>query len=437
MKLAVLGAGYVGLVAGTCFADAGNHVTVVDTNPDRVTALERGEVPIYEPGLAEIVVRNSERGRLRFTTSVGEAVPGAEVVILAVGTPSAPDGTVDLSHILQAARDVASALTGPAVVVTKSTVPVGFHRTLAEVLATHGSHSCAVVSNPEFLKEGTAVRDFMGPDRVVIGAVDPRAIETMRHLYSAFMRRSDRLIVMDPTSAELTKYACNAMLAARVSFMNEISQLCEHYGADVTRVRTGMGSDPRIGPHFLYASLGYGGSCFPKDVSALVSMGRAANIPMRLVEATEMANAGQRERFFERIRQHFGGQLGDKRIAVWGLAFKARTDDIRESAAITLVERLAGAGAQVVAHDPKAMPNVRRMLGERTLELVDDEYAALDGADALVICTEWQAYRSPDFAQVRERMRGAIVFDGRNLYEPEWMETTGLTYVSIGRPVVG
>ncbi|TNE89794.1 MAG: UDP-glucose/GDP-mannose dehydrogenase family protein [Deltaproteobacteria bacterium] len=436
MKLAVLGAGYVGLVAGTCFSDTGNHVTVVDTNPERVASLNRGEVPIYEPGLAEIIKRNTERGRLRFTTSVSEAVPGAQVVILAVGTPSAPDGTVNLDYILQAARDVAGAMTGYTVLVTKSTVPVGFHKQLAELVSAHTEHPFAVVSNPEFLKEGTAVSDFMGPDRVILGATDERAIETMRHLYSAFMRRSDRLIVMDPTSAELTKYACNAMLAARVSFMNEMSQLCDHYGADVTQVRVGMGTDPRIGPHFLYASLGYGGSCFPKDVSALVSMGRAANIPMRMVEATEMANAGQRERFFERVRHHFDGKLADKRIAVWGLAFKARTDDIRESAAITLVERLAGAGAHVVAHDPKAMDNARKRLGERTLTLVDDEYAALDEADALVICTEWQAYRTPDFAQIKERMKGDIIFDGRNLYDLEWMAETELTYVSIGRPSV-
>lgn len=437
LKLAVIGAGYVGLVAGTCFSDAGNHVVVVDTNAERVAALGRGEIPIYEPGLSELVTRNVKAARLSFTTDVADAVPEAEVVILAVGTPSAPDGKVELAYIHQAARDVARAMKGFTVLVTKSTVPVGFHKELAAIVESETDEPFAVVSNPEFLKEGSAVRDFMGPDRVVIGSDDPRAIDAMKHLYSAFMRRSDRLIVMDPTSAELTKYACNAMLAARVSFMNEVSQLCDHFGADVSDVRVGMGSDPRIGPHFLYASLGYGGSCFPKDVSALVSMGRGANIPMRLVEATQMANAEQRERFFERIRHHFDGQLHDKRIAVWGLAFKARTDDIRESAAITLVERLVGSGASVLAHDPKAMANAKQRLGDRTIAFVEDEYEALAEADALVICTEWREYRSPDFARIREAMKGDVIFDGRNLYDLDRMRGTGLRYESIGRPTVG
>ena len=436
MNVAVVGAGYVGLVAGACFADAGNHVVMIDRDVAKVRALEAGDIPIYEPGLSEIVQRNVDASRLRFVSRISEGLQSVEVVILAVGTPSADDGSVDLGAILGAAREVAENLEGSAVVVTKSTVPVGFCTRLQQLFTEHCAHDVAVVSNPEFLKEGAAVADFTSPDRVIIGATDERAIAVMRHLYSAFMRRSDRLFVMDPVSAELTKYACNAMLAARVSFMNEMSRLCDAVGADVSNVRRGMGSDPRIGPQFLYASLGYGGSCFPKDVRALQAMGRQYNLPMRLVEATELANDEVRRAFFGRIERYFRPGLKDRTLAVWGLAFKAKTDDVRESPAMALVRQLVGAGATVHAHDPKAMANAQLELGEHGIRFFEDMYDALNGADALVICTEWQPYRTPNFGLVKERLASPVIFDGRNLYSLDYVAQTGFRYESIGRPVI-
>jgi len=436
MKITVIGSGYVGLVAGACFSDTGNDVTVVDIDPAKVELLRSGKLPIYEPGLQEIVDRNVAHGRLAFTTALPEAVQGTEVVVLAVGTPARTDGTVDMQWMEQAAKQVGEGLTGYAVIVTKSTVPVGTHARISNIISSVTDVEFDYVANPEFLKEGTAVGDFLRPDRVIVGLTSERALRVMRHIYAAFMRRSDRLLVMDPASAELTKYACNAMLATRISFMNELSHLCDRFGADISRVRRGMGTDHRIGPDFLYASLGYGGSCFPKDVQGLIAMGRGANHPMRIMEAVHLANREQRELMFGRIRQHFDGRLTGRKFAVWGLAFKARTDDVRESPALLLVQRLIGAGAEVAAYDPQAMSNAKAVLGERGITYCDDPYAALPGADALVVCTEWQEFRTPDFGRITELLSGHVIFDGRNLYDLDWMAGTELKYYSIGRPAV-
>ncbi|MDP6546545.1 MAG: UDP-glucose/GDP-mannose dehydrogenase family protein [Phycisphaerae bacterium] len=436
MKLAVIGSGYVGLVAGACFSDTGNDVTMVDIDPARVDMLREGKLPIYEPGLGEIVRRNAAEGRLTFTSDLPTAAGDAEVVILAVGTPSAPDGTVDMQWMDAAAEQVAGAITGYTVIVTKSTVPVGTHKRVSDIIAARTDVEFDYVSNPEFLKEGAAVGDFMKPDRVILGLSGDRPLQVMRHLYAPFMRRGDRILVMDPASAELTKYACNAMLATRISFMNELSQMCDHFGADVTHIRRGMGTDHRIGPDFLYPSLGYGGSCFPKDVQGMIAMGRSANRPVRVVEAVHLANIEQREAMFDRIKHYFGNRLGDCKIALWGLAFKARTDDVRESPAITIAQRLVGAGASLAVHDPQAMETAKGALGDKQIEYCPHMYDALNDADALVVCTEWQEFRTPDFARMARLMAGNVIFDGRNLYDLEWIANTPFRYYSIGRPAV-
>jgi len=437
MKLVVVGAGYVGLVSGTCFSDSGNDVKLVDVDGEKIERLRRGELPIYEPGLAEMVAKNAKEGRLDFTTDLPDAVKDAEVIFLAVGTPSTPDGSVDMRAIEAAAKQIGQAITGYVLVVTKSTVPVGTHRRVSEILSGVTDVEFDYVANPEFLKEGAAVDDFLKPDRVIVGLNSDRALRIMRHLYAPFMRRSDRMLVMDPASAELTKYACNAMLAVRVSFINEIAQLCERLGANVDNVRRGMGTDRRIGPDFLFPSLGYGGSCLPKDVRALISMGRTSNHPLRIIEATDLANREQREAMFKRIQLHYDGKLNDKRLAVWGIAFKARTDDVRESPALTLIQRLVGAGATVAAHDPKAIETAKDTLGEKHITYCDDMYQALNDAHGLVICTEWPQYRTPDFHRMRSLLADPVIFDGRNLYDLDWMAQTGLTYISVGRPTAG
>jgi len=437
MRVAVIGAGYVGLVAGACFSDTGNDVTLIDVDPRKVDALGRGETPIYEPGLGELIRTNIAAGRLQFTTDLASAVSGARVVVLAVGTPSAPDGTVDMRAMEQAAAEVGKAIRQYAVIVCKSTVPVGTHKRISEIIAGVTDVEFDYVANPEFLKEGAAVTDFLKPDRVILGVSSDRALRTMKHLYAPYMRRNDRMLVMDPTSAELTKYACNAMLATRITFMNELSRLCDRYGADISKIRSGMGSDRRIGPDFLYPSLGYGGSCFPKDVKGIIAMGRAVNHPMRIMEAVHLANAEQREDMIARIQHFFDGKLTDRKFAVWGLAFKARTDDVRESPALTVVQRLVGGGAEVAVHDPQAMDNARAVLGDGRIEYHEHMYDALGGADALVICTEWRQYRTPDFDRIKSLLARPVIFDGRNLYDPEWMGEVGITYHSIGRPVAG
>jgi UDPglucose 6-dehydrogenase len=432
MRIAVIGTGYVGLVAGAGFADMGNEVVCADTDAAKIAMLKRGEMPIYEPGLDKLIARNVEEGRLGFATDVGPAVAGAEVVILAVGTPPLPDGSADLGFIFQAAEAVARALTGWAAIVTKSTVPVGTGDRIEAIVRQHSRCPCAVVSNPEFLKEGDAVNDFLKPERVIVGTSDQRAVATLRTLYAPFTRSSDRMLIMDRRSAELTKYAANAMLATRISFMNDLANLCDAVGADIEHVRHGLGSDSRIGTKFLYAGVGFGGSCFPKDLRAAVSTGKQAGVALPLLEAVVAVNERQKHRLAEDMRRHFQGQLGGKRIALWGLAFKPGTDDLREAPSLALVEALLAGGAEVVATDPVAIPAARALLGDR-VRFVESSYACAEGADALAVVTEWREYRRPSFARLASIMRGKAVFDGRNIWEPAEVRQAGLVYHGIGR----
>lgn len=436
MRLAVIGTGYVGLVAGAGFSDFGNDVVCVDLDADRVRRLQQGEIPIHEPGLAELVRTNLDARRLSFTTDTAAAVKGADVVILAVGTPqSEVDGSADLSFIDEAARQVGRALTGFTVIVTKSTVPVGTADRIRAIVAKETSHEFAVASNPEFLKEGDAVNDFMKPSRVVVGVDDERAGRVLRSLYTPFVRINDRIMMMDVRSAELTKYASNAMLAVRISFMNEIAMLAEKVGADIERVRKAVGADPRIGPKFLFPGPGYGGSCFPKDVKALAHTAKSVGAHLEVVEAADRANVRQKKVLGQKVRDVFGGDLTGKRIAVWGLAFKPETDDIREAPALTLIADLREAGATVVGYDPAAMPNIKALLGD-SVELAFDEYSAVKGAHALVLVTEWKQFRGADFRRLRDLMAQPIAIDGRNIWEPDVLKALGFTYQAIGRPRV-
>lgn len=433
MKIAVVGTGYVGLVTGAGFSDFGHDVTCVDVDAARVETLRRGEIPFYEPGLADLVTRNAKLGRLRFTTAIAEAVAGSQIAFIAVGTPSAADGSADLSYVLEAARQIGRALTAFTVIITKSTVPVGTADEVHAAVASVAAQPFAVASNPEFLKEGDAVNDFLKPARVIVGAEDPRAIDVLRDLYRGVMRTGDRVQIMDLRSAELTKYAANAMLATRISFMNELAQLCDVVGADIEAVRKGIGADPRIGAKFLFAGAGFGGSCFPKDLRALRHTGEEVGVPLTVVDAVERANERQKRVLGERVIAHFGGSLAGKRIGVWGLAFKPETDDIRESPALTLIAQLREAGAAVSGYDPAAMPNIRAQLGE-ALTLAPDAYAAAAGADALVLVTEWHELRHPDYAKLRATMRAPVLFDGRNVWTPEEARAAGFSYAGIGRP---
>jgi UDPglucose 6-dehydrogenase len=432
MKIAVVGTGYVGLVAGAGFSDFGHEVTCVDIDAGRIDGLNNGVMPIHEPGLPELVHRNAKLGRLRFTTSIADAVPGAQLCVIAVGTPSAADGSADLTHVLDAARQIGASLNGFAVIVTKSTVPVGTADKVREAVASATKHPFAVASNPEFLKEGDAVNDFLKPSRVIIGVDDPRAAEVLRDAYAGIMRTGDRLQVMDIRSAELTKYAANAMLATRISFMNELARLAEVVGADIEAVRKGIGSDPRIGNKFLFAGAGFGGSCFPKDLRALLHTARGVDVPLGVVDAVERANERQKRVLGERVLTHFGGQLDGKRIAIWGLAFKPETDDIRESPALTLIEQLRHAGATVVAYDPAAAANVRAQVAD-AIEIVDEPYAATSNADALVLVTEWHELRHPDLEKLKAKMRSLVLVDGRNVWSPADARRAGFTYYGIGR----
>jgi len=435
MRLAAVGTGYVGLVAGTCFAEGGNHVICVDSDESKIEGLKRGEIPIYEPGLTEMVLRNYKAGRLEFTTDLDEAVKRSVVLFIGVGTPPAPDGSADLSGIFDVAGGIARAMDGYRIVVMKSTVPVGTHKKVSEIMAANTDYQYDYVSNPEFLKEGAAIDDFTKPDRVIIGCTNPAVVEIVKDLYAPFMRRSERILVMDPASAEMSKYAANAMLASRISFMNEISGLCDHFGADVEAVRRGVGSDSRIGTAFLFPGVGYGGSCFPKDVSALVSMGEKANSPMRIAAAAQEANKNQHRRFAQRVIDHFGERCKQTTLGVWGLAFKSRTDDVRESPAITAIKMFLESGLTVRAHDPEAMGTSKEELGN-TVEMHDDAYAALDGADALVIFTDWPEFRTPDFDLIANKLSGKLIFDGRNMYDPSLMAKRGFAYHCVGRPTV-
>jgi UDPglucose 6-dehydrogenase len=440
MRLAVFGAGYVGLVTAACFAEMGNHVACVDVDAGRVERLRRGEVPIHEPGLSEMIVRGTERGRIRFTTDARDAIVDAEVIFIAVGTPPNEDGAADLSHVLNVARTIGSLIAEPVVVVDKSTVPVGtadrVRQAIDDELARRSVRvDYAVVSNPEFLKEGAAIGDFMRPDRIVIGASDARAIDVMRNLYAPFSRNHEKLVVMSERSAELTKYAANTMLAVRISFMNELAALAERLGADVEDVRRGIGSDNRIGASFLYPGAGFGGSCFPKDLRALLRTSGECDSALAIVQAAFDVNERQKHVLFAKARQVFDGKLDGVRAAVWGLAFKPDTDDIREAPSQVLIESLLAAGATVRGYDPEAAQNMRAALAHRSgFETVDDPYRAAEGADVLFIVTEWREFRSPDFRRLRERMRRPVLIDGRNLYEPQMVRAAGFRYESIGRP---
>ena len=433
MKVAVVGTGYVGLVVGACLAETGNDVACADVDAAKIQNLKASKLPIYEPGLEPIVLRNQREGRLAFTTDVGNAVERSEVVFIAVGTPPDEDGSADLQHVLAVATTIGKHMNGPKVVVTKSTVPVGTAEKVRAQIARETTTPFHVCSNPEFLKEGAAVEDFMKPDRVVVGVDSPEAARVIEELYTPFVRTGNPLIVMDIPSAEMTKYAANAMLATRISFMNQIAQLCEAVGADVTHVRRGIGSDRRIGQAFLFPGPGYGGSCFPKDVKALIRTGTERKMSLDILSAVEQANQRQKRVLFEKLLRHLGS-LSGKVIAVWGLAFKAETDDVRESPALVLIEELLRAGAKVQVHDPAAMETARQQLGSR-VTFAGHGYDALAGADALAIVTEWLEYRNPDFARIKQLLKRLLIVDARNLYDPQKLGRLGFTYDSIGRPL--
>ena len=439
MKITMIGTGYVGLVSGACLADVGNDVLCYDVDARKIGILNDGGIPIHEPGLAEMVARNRAAGRLHFTTDAPASVAHGRIQFIAVGTPPDEDGSADLQHVVAAARTIGRHMQAHRIVVDKSTVPVGtadaVRRAIAEVLAERGATvPFTVVSNPEFLKEGAAVEDFMRPDRVVIGSDDEEATRIMRALYAPFQRNHERLIVMDVRSAELTKYAANAMLATRISFMNEMANLAERLGADVEHVRRGIGADPRIGYHFLYPGVGYGGSCFPKDVKAIIKSGRDAGIELQVLEAVERANDAQKHVLPAKIARRFGVDLAGRRFALWGLAFKPNTDDMREAPSRVLIGDLLARGASVCAYDPAAMSEARGLYaGESRVAFADSPLAAVADADALVIVTEWKEFRSPDFDGLKARLKQPVIFDGRNLYDPELVRSAGFEYFPIGR----
>jgi UDPglucose 6-dehydrogenase len=431
VKIAVVGTGYVGLVAGACFAESGNDVVCVDKNAAKIRTLNAGKMPIYEPGLEEIVRRNRQEGRLSFTTNLTKAVHDATIIFIAVGTPQGEDGSADLTHVLGVAADVAKAMNGYKVIVDKSTVPVGTSEKVRQVVAKGTKHPFSVVSNPEFLKQGAAIEDFMKPDRVVIGAEDQQATDLMLELYGPFTRTGAPIMVMDCASAELAKYAANAMLATRISFMNEVANVCELVGADVDHVRKAIGSDRRIGTSFLFPGCGYGGSCFPKDVKAMMRFAAEQKYNFKILTAVENVNVSQKTTLYNKMRKHFGSLKG-KTVGVWGLAFKPKTDDMREAPSVPLIEALLAAGVTVRAHDPEATKVAKGLFGDR-VTFTSSNYAAIKGADALAIVTEWNEFRRPDFARMKSLMKSPVVFDGRNLFTPEQMKQNGFTYYSIGR----
>lgn len=435
MKVAVVGTGYVGLVSGTCFADSGNDVTCIDIDQAKIDKLNHGEIPIYEPGLTELVLRNSAAGRLHFTTDLASAVEQSKLIYLAVGTPQGDDGSADLSALWAVTKSIAPHLSEDAIVVTKSTVPVGTNAGIYGRLKELTGRDCDVASNPEFLKEGAAINDFTMPDRVVVGVRRQEVAEVLRELYAPFLRTERPFLVMSPESAELTKYVANAMLSVKISFINEMANICERMGGDINDVRRGIGHDQRIGFQFLFPGVGYGGSCFPKDVRALASMARSVDVEPRIMNAVDEVNDHQKLVMIEKIEKHFGGDLVGKTLAIWGLAFKPRTDDIREAPALVMIDRMLELGAKISVHDPEAMANVRAQYGDK-LTYCDQPMDALDGADALAINTEWSEFRKPDFDAMKKRMKQAVIFDGRNLYDPTHMKDEGFAYYSIGRAAV-
>ena len=439
MKLSVVGTGYVGLVTGTCFADMGNDVWCIDIDEKKIDGLKKGLLPIYEPGLEEMVKRNYAEGRLSFTTNLKEALDESLFVFIAVGTPSDEDGSADLQHVLAVASEIGRCIDKYTIIIDKSTVPVGTAEKVRDAVSAElkkrgrSDIEFDVVSNPEFLKEGSALEDFIRPDRVIIGTNTARAADKMRELYSTFVRKGDRVMLMDVPSAELTKYAANAMLATRISFMNELAHLCEAAGADIESVRRGIGSDSRIGNAFLYAGIGYGGSCFPKDVKALIYTLKDRGFEAKILSAVEEVNKLQRDMFVRKIVDHMGGDLKGSVFAVWGLAFKPQTDDMREAPAIDIIRLLRDRGATFKAYDPIAVDNARRIIGDAGIEYVKNNYDALKGVDALLLLTEWHHFRKPDFDKMKDLMKRPVIFDGRNQYEPQKMKEAGFTYFSIGR----
>jgi UDPglucose 6-dehydrogenase len=431
MKIVMIGTGYVGLVTGTCLAESGNDVTCVDIDPSKIDRLKQGEIPIFEPGLTEMVQRHSRSGRLRFTISAAECVPQADFVFIAVGTPQSDDGSADLSGLWAVAKTLAPLLATQTIVVIKSTVPVGTNRAVASRLKELAGRDIDVASNPEFLKEGCAIDDFNLPDRVVVGVTRPEVADRLEELYKPFLRPDHPFLVMNLESAEMTKYVANCLLATKISFINEMANLCDRVGADINEVRHGIGYDQRIGFAFLFPGVGYGGSCFPKDVRALVEVARQQQIPPRVLEAVDEVNTAQKQVLFQKLDKYFQGKLSGRTIAIWGLSFKPRTDDIREAPSLVLIDRLLAAGAKLRVHDPVAMENVRKLYGKK-LAYFENEYEALDGADALAIVTEWPEFRMPNFSMMRTKLRQPVIFDGRNMYEPAKLAEQGFEYYGIG-----
>jgi len=430
MNIAVIGTGYVGLVAGTCFAESGNEVVCVDIDKAKVASLKEGAIPFYEPGLRELVQRNIKEQRLSFSTDLKSAVRQSNVIFIAVGTPQDADGSPNISQVINTAKSIAKAMNGSKIVVNKSTVPVGTAEQVATIIKAETSHPIAVLSNPEFLKEGAAVDDFMKPDRVVLGGKDPEALEILKELYEPFVRTGNPILVMDSRSAEMSKYGSNAMLATKISFINEVSTLCEKMGADINQVRRVLGLDQRIGPHFIFPGVGYGGSCFPKDLRAMVSMGEQ-ELKMPLLRAVEQVNEEQKRVLADKVKKHFGSNLSGLTFALWGLSFKPRTDDMREAPSIIVIESLLNDGAQIQAYDPEASAEAKKVFGER-IHYAKRNYDALRGADALIVVTEWNEFRRPNFQRIKELLKHPVVFDGRNIYDPAEMRKMGITYYSIG-----
>jgi UDPglucose 6-dehydrogenase len=435
MNIAIVGTGYVGLVSGTCYAESGNEVVCVDIDSRRVAMLTEGKVPIYEPGLEELVRRNLKEGRISFTTDATSAVAQSIVSFIAVGTPMSNNGAADLSGVFQAAETIAKAATGYHVIAVKSTVPVGTNDKVREIVARHAKVQVDVCSVPEFLKEGAAVEDFMRPDRVIIGSLSERATAILREIHASFVRTDNPILVMDPRSAELSKYAANSMLALRISFINQIANLCAAVGADINAVRRGMGSDRRIGSQYLFPGVGYGGSCFPKDVQALIHTASEYSLNFSLLRAAEEVNARQKRLLPDAVKQHFGDDLKGRTFAIWGLAFKPRTDDMREAPSLVVIDELLAAGAKVRVHDPEALENARAVLADR-VTYHRTNYEALKGADALLICTEWNEFRHPNFQRIKSELKSPVIFDGRNLYDPDLMKALEIKYFSIGRAQV-
>jgi UDPglucose 6-dehydrogenase len=431
MKLAVIGTGYVGLVAGTCFSETGNEVVCVDIDEAKIATLQQGKIPIYEPGLEEMVRRNAEEQRLLFTTDLKSAVENSAIIFIAVGTPQGPNGHANLEFVRNTSKSIAKAMDGFKIIVTKSTVPVGTADQIRQWVSEETSQPFAVLSNPEFMKEGAAVEDFMKPDRVVLGGDDLEALEIIKELYEPFLRTGNQILVMDSRSAEMSKYAANAMLATKISFINEVSRLCEYMGADINEVRRAIALDRRIGQHFIFPGVGYGGSCFPKDIRAIISMGGDQE-EMSLMKAVEAVNERQKRVLVDKIKRRFGAKLSGKIFAVWGLAFKPRTDDMRDAPAIVVIEALLQSGARIQAFDPEATVEARRIFGDRIVYAARN-YDALDGASALLVLTEWNEFRRPDFQRIKELLKEPIIFDGRNIYDPGELRKLGFDYYSIGR----